>query len=400
MGRVPLFDDTDFRALHGYLERHVNALKQRLGEAKYFRLHDAIAQLEIHEQRWKTGEVALLRAPRRWVRAPARAHIRQQTLERWRLKGRISAEKARVLETSPLQFLGYWAFGGVVHRARHWARFLGDRAYRVTVMSPHVMAWVQAGRLDRHIGLRLLRHGRLLPCGAWALVAMLPAALVRVFHDRQYRVSVLRHAYRALVDERYQLSLAAQCIARRIQAWESMHRLTTAEADRLRHAVAMPSAQEYVRGFGVHLALKALLPSVLLDPLFVGAAVATGSLYPLALIWVRSLAITIYTVVRWIKRPDLRFGTALAVGLVPKAGILAYPIQLSTVYPELSGFLMRDLASGLGQRLPVYGGHHTRTEHWCIRCADLPFALASGLARLLQGRSAAPGRLHERPDDS
>jgi hypothetical protein len=267
------------------------------------------------------------------------------------------------------------------------------------VMSPHVRAWVQAGRLDRDTGLRLLCHGRLMSCGAWALVVMLPAALVRIFRDPQYRASVLRHAYRALVDEPYQLSLAAQCIAHRIQEWESMQRLTTAEADGLRRAVAMPSAQEYVRGFGVHLAFKALLPSVLLDPLFVGAAVATGSLYPLALIWVRSLAITVYTVVRWIKRPDRHFGTALAVGLVPKAGILAYPIQLSTVHPELSGFLMRDLASGLGQRLPVYGGHHTRTEHWCIRCADLPFALGSGIARLLWSRGIASSRIHERPDD-
>ena len=399
LGRVPLFDDTDFRALRGYLERHTEALKQRLGEAKHLQLRDAVAQLESHEQLWKTGEMALLRAPWRWVRAPDRAHIRRQTLERWRLEGRISAETTRVLATSPLQFLGYWALGGAVHRARCWARFLGDRAYRVAVMSPHVTAWVQAGRLERDIGLRVLRHGRLIPCGAWALAAMLPAALVRVFRDPQYRARALRHAYRALVDERYQLSLAAQCIARRIQEWESMQRLTTAEADRLRRAVAMPSAQEYVRGFGVHLALKALLPSVLLDPLFVGAAVATGSLYPLALVWVRSLAITIYTAVRWIKRPDLRFGTALAVGLVPKAGFLAYPIQLSTVHPELSGFLMRDLASGVGQRLPVYGGHHTRTEHWCIRCADLPFALVPGIARLLRGRDIDSSAIDEWPDD-
>jgi hypothetical protein len=264
------------------------------------------------------------------------------------------------------------------------------------VMSPHIAAWVEAGRLDRDTGIRLRRDAPLIPCAAWALVAILPAPLVRVFRDPQYRATAVWHAYRAVVDERYQLSLAAQCIARRIQEWESMQRLTTAEANSLRQTVAMPSAQEYVRGFGVHLALKALLPSVLLDPLFVGAAVATGSVYPLALVWVRSLAITIYTAVRWIKRRDLCFGTALAIGLVPKAGILAYPMQLSTVHPELAGFLMRDLGSRLGQRLPVYGGHHTRTEHWCIRCADLPFVLGSGIARLLQGRGAAPSSIHAR----
>jgi hypothetical protein len=231
---------------------------------------------------------------------------------------------------------------------------------------------------------------RLLPLGAAALFAVLPPPLARFLRDPHYRVAALKHAYRLVVDERYQLSLAEQFIERRIDAWQSLHRLTAAEADGLRQTVASPSAQEYVRGFGVHLALKALLPSAVLDPLFIGTAVATGSLYPLVLIFIRSMAITAYTLKRWVKHPNVCFGTALALGLVPKLGIAAYPSQLLTIHPQLAAFLLRDLAARLGERLPIYGGRHTLTEHFCLRCADLPLSLGYYLAGLSKGRSRAP----------
>lgn len=86
-----------------------------------------------------------------------------------------------------------------------------------------------------------------------------------------------------------------------MDVWQSLQRLTEAEAEALRRTIARPSAQEYVRGFGVHLALKALLPSAVLDPLFIGTAVATGSTYPLALMFIRSMPIIAYTLRRWIQ---------------------------------------------------------------------------------------------------
>jgi len=213
---------------------------------------------------------------------------------------------------------------------------------------------------------------------------MLPAVLLRFLRDSRYRADALKQVYRLLTDEREQLRRAEQCITRRIDAWQTAQRLTAAEAEALRRMVATPSAQEYVRGFGVHLALKAVLPSALLDPLLVGTAVATGSVYPLGLIFIRSMAITVYSLSRWVKHRDIAFGTALIVGLIPKLGILAYPSQLLTVHPELAAFLMRDLAASLGQRLPIYGGQHTLTEHACLRCADLPLALGHWLVGLFK----------------
>jgi len=222
-------------------------------------------------------------------------------------------------------------------------------------------------------------------------------ALVHFLRDPPYRRAALQRAYRAVVDERYQVQLAEHYITRRIERWESAHRLTSQESEALRHAVAMPSAQEYVRGFGVHLALKALLPSALLDPLFVGVALTTDSLYPAVLLFARSLAITAYTVMRWLKRPKLPFSTAFAVGLVPKLGILAYPGQLFTVHPELASFLVRDLAARLGEQLPIYGGRHTLTEHYCIRGADLLLSLGHSLTCLSPAHLWTRLRRLERP---
>ncbi len=358
LGRVPLFDDTDFATLWAYVDRHADGLTQRLGPAKLHFFRHVIKELEMHERLWKTGEVAFFREPQRWMHPDGRAHIRQHTLGRWVQEGRISPEAAGVMETCTLRFLGYWAFGGVINRARRSAMFVHDREYRATVVAPYVAA---------------IRSAR----------------LVRFLRDPQYCMAALKSAYLALADERYQLDLAERFIARRIAEWECAHRLTAEESDVLRRAVASRSAQEYVRGFGAHLALKALLPSLLLDPLFIGSVLTTGSIYPLALVFIRSLAITAYTLTRWIKRPDLRFGTALAIGLVPKLGILAYPSQLFTVHPELASFLVRDLASRMGEHLPIYGGRHTLTEHYCIRCADRLLAGARGLTRFLGDRLTA-----------
>jgi hypothetical protein len=105
--------------------------------------------------------------------------------------------------------------------------------------------------------------------------------------------------------------------------------------------------------------------------------------------FIRSMVISAYTLRRWSKHPEVRFGTALAAGLIPKFGILAYPSQVLTVHPELAAFLMRDLAARLGERLPIYGGRHTLTEHICIRSADLPLSLGSWLAGLPKGRRGA-----------
>jgi hypothetical protein len=385
LGRFPLFDDTDFARLRSYIEAHARTLTACLGPAKACYLRRVIRELERHERLWKRGEVALLREPWRWFRADGRREIRRQTEDRWLLTGVIDRESGPLLEASARRFLRQWLFGGVVRHTRHWARLICDTQYRASVAGPYVAAWMAAGRIQPGLGERLLACPRVLPLGMLVIWAALPLPLVRFVRDPRYRALALRHAWSAVVDGGYQLSLAEHFIGHRIQELEAEGRLTAADLQVLRQALANPSAQEYVRGFGVHLAIKALLPSALLDPLFVGTAVAAGTLYPLALLFIRSLAITVYTLTRWLKRPDLRFGTALSIGLVPKLSVLAYPVQLLTVHPELACFLVRDLAAQLAERLPIYGGRHTLTEHYCIHAADVLLSFVHSVKRVLRG---------------
>jgi hypothetical protein len=103
-----------------------------------------------------------------------------------------------------------------------------------------------AGRIDPDVGRRLLANPRLLPLGVVAIWAGLPLPLVRFLRDPLYRMLVLRHAWRAVVDESYQLALAERFIMHRIQEWESTERLTPQESEVLRQTVASLSAQEYV----------------------------------------------------------------------------------------------------------------------------------------------------------
>ncbi|HSF29311.1 MAG TPA: hypothetical protein VLK82_02405 [Candidatus Tectomicrobia bacterium] len=386
LGRFPLFDDTDFARLQSYIDAHACALTSRLGPEKARHLRQVISELENYECLWKRGEIALWREPRRWFRADGRKHIRRQTIDRWLLEGHIGPESVPFLEASSLRFLRQWLFGGMIRHARHWARFVCDVQYRATSAAPSVAKWIAAGRIHPDSGRRLLANPRVLVLGVLAIWGGLPLPLVRFLRDPPYRARTLRCAWRALVDEAYQLALAERSIGHRIHEWECAERLTPEESEALRQMVGSPSAQEYVRGFGVHLTIKALLPSPLLDPLSVGAAVAAGTLYPLVVLFIRSSVITVYTLTRWLKRRDLRFGTAFAIGLVPKLSILAYPVQLLTVHPELACFLVRDLAARLAERLPIYGGRHTLTEHYCIRGADVLLAFVQTINRFVRGR--------------
>jgi len=391
LGRFPLFDDTDFPAVWSYLDRHADRLIRRLGPAKAGALRIVLKELEAQERLWKAGEVALLREPRRWMAPEGRDQIRRQALDRWVQEGRMSPKEAARAADATVRFLGHWLFGGLLSRTQRLVRFVQDPEYRSTAVAPRVAAWVQHGRLHPETATRLLQHPHLLPLAGLALCSLMPASLLRGLRDPLYRRWAIRRVYRVLLDERYQLSLAEEFIGRRIREWEKLHGLTAEEAKGLHRMVATPSAQEYVRGFGVHLALKALLPSAFLDPLFVGLAVGVGSVYPLALLFIRSLAITAYTIFRWSKRPDLHFGTALAIGLVPKIGLLAYPSQLVTVHPELASFLVRDVAAQMAERLPIYGGRHTLTQYYSVRCADLLLSCAHRFARLWRRVSGAIG---------
>jgi hypothetical protein len=81
--------------------------------------------------------------------------------------------------------------------------------------------------------------------------------------------------------------------------------------------------------------------------------------------------------------------------MLPVVGSVAFPLQMYAARSELSTFLIRDAASKLGRRVPVYGGPNSRTEIALIRASDRLIELldvAATISRKLHGfaRSSPP----------
>ena len=141
-------------------------------------------------------------------------------------------------------------------------------------------------------------------------------------------------------------------IRARINCWRGHSRLGTSEAALLSGQLNDPATDEYVRGFGLHVGLKLLLP--ILTPLKIGgtaASIASGNplyiLLPLLLLPILRTLITIWRILRS-GRPTADFRQALLVGMFPVVGSLAYPVQMYAKFSELSVFLLRDFAGRLG----------------------------------------------------
>jgi hypothetical protein len=72
------------------------------------------------------------------------------------------------------------------------------------------------------------------------------------------------------------------------------------------------------------------------------------------------------------------------MGLLPVVGSVAFPLQMFATRPKLSTFLIRDAASKLGQRVPIYGGADSRTEIAMIRATDYVVEVMQSMSLLTQ----------------
>ncbi|NND99910.1 MAG: hypothetical protein HKN47_21535, partial [Pirellulaceae bacterium] len=164
------------------------------------------------------------------------------------------------------------------------------------------------------------------------------------------------------------------------------------QAAKLQNDLCGEEVGVYTRGFGLHLALKALAPVML--PAKVGGIAAfagTGNpwfLVPLVFTPVLRTVCTIGST--WVnRRQRIAHGEALMVCWIPTLGTGAFLLQMFASRPRLSTFLIRDAASKVGRKIPIYGGADSRTEMVCIGLTDYlieGMKVASSLAQRTRRR--------------
>jgi hypothetical protein len=129
----------------------------------------------------------------------------------------------------------------------------------------------------------------------------------------------------------------------------------------------------------------------------VAAFIASGNAWFLLPLLFMPAARTMVTAASWwsTRQQRIPHAEAFLAGVLPVVGSVAFPLQMYAARSELSTFLIRDAASKLGRRVPIYGGPNSRTEIALIRASDRLIELldvVSIVSRKLYGfaRSSPP----------
>lgn len=202
-------------------------------------------------------------------------------------------------------------------------------------------------------------------------------------------------AWRIVAQPRYQTYVGQKYIRQSIRRWKQEQRISSGEADEMSAQIEGAEVSAYARGMALHLAIKSLSP-VMVPAKFGGAAatLATGNAWFLVPWLILPLARTIVTLLNWLAAGrSVRHLEAFCVGFIPTLGSLAFPIQMFARRPALAAFLIRDIASGIGRRIPIYGGKDSRTEIALIRWSDRVIAaleFVTNDAQSLPGKTVRP----------
>lgn len=328
-----LFDDVDVERLQQYIDRNAAELEAQIGAPAFAALCADASALGDAQWQWR----ALKR--------------HERGIESHLATGKLSSEAARYFRARPL--------GWAAHVVRRAVRSLPRR-----VASGLRTA---LGRVSVKGGLRALSS-----CGA------------------------------LLVSRTRRRRWASHHVRRRILDWRRRGMLSPDTAGAVRASMASDAASEYVADFGVHLAIKPAVKALtwLALPLLALAGVADHWTLVGLLAFSGAIGRTAYTGTRSVQA--LLSGrsvpwVALGVGLLPVIGNAAFPLQLLAATRGQGGlvarFLVHDLLSGIGRRLPIWGGADTLVEHGFN---DVAGWLCSGgsreAVRPLRGARSDPAR--------
>lgn len=358
----PLFDDADIGKLRAYISTHREDLESKIDTRRYNSLLDNINHLEFHQKEWKSMR---------------RAH---RSITYQLKKGRISQGHAN----------WYFEHPDVWHDAIWYGRETARLSWKA-------YSWLIAD-IPYEIDLRL------------------------TLFDYKKAAS---NVWRFISSEKYRSEVAKNYVHDRINVWEQRKKLEHEEADYLRAFLETEATSGYLADLFVHGAFKVIDWSILGIAAGLYTFGVTDSKESIGLgLWGSPIMRTAYTTSRMaysmgkpknLKRmpsnikqfvidtnhavdsdgywKGLKYAAgrilgierliALGIGWIPQIGNAAYPVQMlyseSTEDREIGKFVLYDSFSRIGQKIPVYGGRDTLTEHFFNHRPDLIVRNRNGL---------------------
>ena len=189
-----------------------------------------------------------------------------------------------------------------------------------------------------------------------------------------------RHVGQFCVSADFRTKFARGYVGNRIDSWRGRRQIDEAEARQLHRELGGDEASLYIVDFGVHIAIKPLVKAFawLVLPALYGAGVINELVLVAGVATSGAIGRTLYTVPRVVAtffRGSPRPWIALAVGLLPMVGNLAFPLQLlyagAVREAAIAKFIVYDGLARLGSAVPIWGCPDSLLEHWSNHLGDV-----------------------------
>jgi hypothetical protein len=310
--KIALFDDVDINKLKNYTNIHQTDLEQELGSEKYWQLLEFINNLEKHQKKWR----ALTRLKRAIF-----SQLKQ---------GKINQTQAEQYLKNPL-------------------------------------LWY------------LKEFKKLVVKSCQKLFIDFPVKVFNKLRNIDY-LGLIKKFWKLLFSRRYRLKIAKDHVVARIKAWQDRKQLTSEEAEDLFNRLEKESGSDYLSDFGVHIGMKVFVKFTEygIFPFIFAAGLIDEITFGFILLMGGPISRTIYTSYRMfqasVEGKEIPW-VAFFFGLFPMLiGNIAYPIQMiysaSGNRGKVAKFIVYDTFTQIGEKIPIWGGEDTLTEHFFNHSAE------------------------------
>lgn len=263
---------------------------------------------------------------------------------------------------------------------RHYGRLLTSLDYfRRSVrgrIAETLIRWHRAGRVDEKRVKRLSKHP--LRFFAHLPLSIFPAKMHRFFSDRRFFLQSLDYIFAKPFRLYFKAEAREQWLREIVSQGEKNGMLTKKEVEHINSQIKEPFIQKYLKSLAVHICTvpvtqivsvavaiiyiklhpelswqEAMLHAGIILGIFQVIPISPGSL-------VRGLYVS-FLVLR--ERNFKDYNIAFYLSYFKYIGYLAFPIQMTSRYPDLARFMAGHWATGAVHIVPVFGEKGALLEH-------------------------------------